>query len=46
MHTHKTYIEKYDGKFEDLGHNMEGVRQGLVVPIYMEDVNSIEDLRD
>ncbi|HLR11325.1 MAG TPA: glycine betaine ABC transporter substrate-binding protein [Sporosarcina sp.] len=45
-YTHKTYIEKYDGKFEGLGHNMEGVRQGLVVPTYMEDVNSIEDLRD
>lgn len=45
-YTHKTYIEKYEGEFEDLGHNMEGVRQGLVVPAYMEDVNSIEDLRN
>lgn len=44
--THKNYIEKYEGDLDDLGVNMEGVRQGLAVPTYMEDVNSIEDLKD
>lgn len=44
--THQNYIEKYEGELDDLGANMEGVRQGLGVPAYMEDVNSIEDLKD
>ena len=44
-YTHKVYVEKYEGQFDDLGPNMTGVRQGLVVPAYMEDVNSIEDLK-
>lgn len=44
--THKTYAEKYEGKFEDLGISMENVKIGLTVPTYMEDVNSIEDLKD
>ncbi len=44
-YTHKVYVDKYEGQFEDLGPNMTGVRQGLVVPTYMEDVNSIEDLK-
>ncbi|WP_160117610.1 glycine betaine ABC transporter substrate-binding protein [Filibacter tadaridae] len=43
--THKTYVEKFEGKLDDIGVNMVGVRQGLVVPAYMEDVNSIEDLK-
>ena len=30
--THATYAEKFDGDFEDLGINMEGVKIGLVVP--------------
>ena len=30
--THKTYAEKFEGKFEELGINMEGVKVGLVVP--------------
>ncbi len=42
--THKIYVDQYEGQLEDLGVNMTGVRQGLVVPAYMEDVNSIEDL--
>ncbi|WP_203247294.1 glycine betaine ABC transporter substrate-binding protein [Sporosarcina beigongshangi] len=42
--THKTYAEKFDGKFEELGVNMEGVKTGLVVPAYM-DITSIEDLK-
>ncbi|WP_186669749.1 glycine betaine ABC transporter substrate-binding protein [Sporosarcina sp. BP05] len=43
--THKTYAEKFEGKFEELGVNMEGVKVGLVVPQYM-DITSIEDLKN
>lgn len=43
--THATYSEKFDGKFEDLGVSMTGVKIGLVVPAYM-DINSIEDLQE
>ncbi|NYF25307.1 glycine betaine ABC transporter substrate-binding protein [Sporosarcina sp. JAI121] len=43
--THKTYAEKFEGKFEELGVNMEGVKVGLVVPEYM-DISSIEDLKE
>ncbi len=43
--THKTYAEKFEGKFEELGVNMEGVKVGLVVPKYM-DISSIEDLKE
>jgi glycine betaine/proline transport system substrate-binding protein len=42
--THKDYYEKYKGKFEDLGPNLEGTKIGLVVPDYMN-INSIEDLK-
>lgn len=42
--THKTYAEKYEGKFEDVGTSMEGVKIGLTVPKYM-DIDSIEDLK-
>lgn len=42
--THATYAEKFDGKFEDLGTSMTGVKIGLVVPEYM-DITSIEDLK-
>ena len=42
--THADYYEKFDGKFEDLGPNMEGTKIGLVVPAYME-IDSIEDLK-
>ncbi len=45
-YTHETYLNKYEGQFEEIGLNMTGVRQGLVVPAYMEDVNSIEDLNN
>lgn len=41
--THASYVSKYNGKFEDLGPNLEGTKIGLVVPKYM-DINSIEDL--
>ncbi|MBO0601849.1 glycine/betaine ABC transporter [Sporosarcina sp. E16_3] len=43
--THKTYADKFEGKFEELGVNMEGVKVGLVVPKYM-DITSIEDLKN
>ncbi|SFE02806.1 glycine betaine/proline transport system substrate-binding protein [Lentibacillus persicus] len=42
--THADYYEKYEGDFEDLGVNLTGTRNGLVVPEYM-DVESIEDLK-
>ena len=43
--THKTYADKFEGQFEELGINMEGVKVGLVVPKYM-DIDSIEDLKN
>lgn len=43
--THASYIEKYEGKYEDLGPNLEGTKVGLVVPQYM-DIDSIDDLND
>lgn len=42
---HKTYADKFEGDFEELGVNMEGVRSGLAVPTYM-DIDSIEDLQE
>jgi ABC-type proline/glycine betaine transport system substrate-binding protein len=43
--THASYVEKYNGNYEDLGPNLEGTKIGLVVPQYM-DINSIEELTD
>lgn len=42
--THNTYVEKFAGKFDDLGTNLEGTKIGLVVPTYV-DFDSIEDLK-
>ncbi|MGV3465733.1 MAG: glycine betaine ABC transporter substrate-binding protein [Heyndrickxia sp.] len=42
--THKTYSDKYNGKFDDIGTSMTGVKIGLVVPKYMK-IDSIEDLK-
>jgi len=42
--THESYYKDNEGKFVDLGPNLEGTKIGLVVPTYM-DVNSIEDLK-
>lgn len=42
--THKDYYDKYKGKFEDLGSNLNGTKLGLVVPTYMN-INSIEELK-
>ncbi|WP_018924005.1 glycine betaine ABC transporter substrate-binding protein [Salsuginibacillus kocurii] len=36
--------ERYGDEVVDLGANLEGAKTGLVVPEYMEDVNSIEDV--
>lgn len=43
--THKSYADKFEGDFEELGINMTGVKIGLVVPTYM-DITSIEDLKE
>ncbi|MBP1933064.1 glycine betaine ABC transporter substrate-binding protein [Ammoniphilus resinae] len=43
--THADYYAEYEGKFEDLGPNLQGTKLGLVVPKYM-DINSIEDLKE
>lgn len=43
--THASYVSKYNGKYEDLGPNLDGTKIGLVVPQYM-DINSIEDLNE
>ncbi|TCP28805.1 glycine betaine/proline transport system substrate-binding protein [Scopulibacillus darangshiensis] len=44
--THKSYWDKYKSKLVDLGPNLKGgAKTGLVVPKYMKDVNSIEDLK-
>ncbi|MGG1574641.1 glycine betaine ABC transporter substrate-binding protein [Fictibacillus sp. NRS-1165] len=42
--THKDYYNKYKGKFEDLGPNLEGTKLGLTVPKYMP-IDSVEDLK-
>ncbi|WP_010269250.1 glycine betaine ABC transporter substrate-binding protein [Paenibacillus senegalensis] len=42
--THQRHYEMHEGKFEDLGPNLNGTRIGLVVPKYM-DITSIEDLK-
>lgn len=38
-----TYMEQYEGEIDDLGPNLEGAKQGFVVPAYM-DIDSNEDL--
>lgn len=43
--THKTYVDKFGDKLDDIGVSMEGVKIGLVVPTYM-DIDSIEDLKE
>ena len=42
--THAAYYAEYEGQFEDLGVNLTGTRNGLVVPDYVE-IDSIEDLQ-
>lgn len=43
-HTHASQYERYKDGLVELGENLAGAKIGLVVPAYMEDVNSIEDL--
>ncbi|WP_285890706.1 glycine betaine ABC transporter substrate-binding protein [Mesobacillus maritimus] len=42
--THVEYYETYKDDFVDLGANLQGTRNGLVVPKYVE-IDSIEDLK-
>ena len=44
--THQSYMDEYGENIVDLGPHTEGAVVGLVVPEYMEDVNSITDLTD
>lgn len=44
--THEAQYEQYANDMVHLGPNLEGAAIGMVVPEYMEDVNSIEDLTD
>jgi len=44
--THEAQIAEYGDQVDHLGPNLEGASIGLVVPSYMEDVNSIADLTD
>lgn len=41
---HKSYMDRYKDKLEDLGTNYENSKIGLAVPSYV-DINSIEDLK-
>ena len=43
--THATYYGPLKNKVDNLGANLEGTRLGLVVPDYLNDVNSIADLK-
>lgn len=42
--THDSYYKENEGKFVDLGPNLDGTKIGLVVPAYM-DISSVEDLK-
>ncbi|SDC65309.1 glycine betaine/proline transport system substrate-binding protein [Pelagirhabdus alkalitolerans] len=44
--THGDLYDEYSADLVELGENLEGAKIGAVVPEYMEDVNSIEDLAD
>lgn len=44
--THAAQYEKYKDNLVDLGENLNGAKIGLVVPTYMKDVTSIEDLQN
>ena len=43
--THAAYMEQYGDKIEDIGKYYENAKLTWAVPTYMEDVNSIEDLK-
>ena len=44
--THGDLFEEHQDQLDHLGANLEGAKIGLVVPEYMEDVNTIEDLNN
>lgn len=44
--SHGNYIEEYEDQIDIIRAHAEGAANGLTVPAYMEDVNSIEDLTD
>lgn len=44
--THGSYLEEYGEDLDVIGPHMDEARMALVVPAYMEDVQSIEDLTD
>ena len=44
MPSHEVHLEKYEGKVEDTAVSFSGAQSGLVVPTYMEDINTVEDL--
>lgn len=39
------FYKQYRGQIIDMGTNLKGAQVGLAVPTYMQDVNSIEDLK-
>ncbi|WP_219565350.1 glycine betaine ABC transporter substrate-binding protein [Streptococcus macedonicus] len=41
--THQSFYERYGDQIDDLGANLNGARNGFVVPSYVE-IDSIEDL--
>ncbi len=43
--THKQYMEQFGDQIEDLGAYYDGAVLTIAVPEYMDDVNSIEDLK-
>lgn len=47
-HTHASFLEEYDGQYEDLGPNYHHARAGLVVPAYMpvETIPGLANLYD
>lgn len=40
------FYQDYKSDIEDLGVNLKGAKLGLVVPSYMENINSIDDLKN
>lgn len=44
--SHGNYIDEYEEQIDVIRAHAEGAENGLTVPTYMEDVNSIEDLTD
>lgn len=44
--THGSYLEEYGDDLDVIGPHMDEARMAIVVPSYMEDVESIEDLTD